>query len=64
MRYTVTSVSIKGSSEFPMGKSQTMVKNMVQEYFFMAIFKWNIPHCLLRFWGCVPHGKSRLLRRI
>ncbi len=28
-----------GSSEFPMGKSQTMVKNVVQESFFMEIFK-------------------------
>ena len=31
--------SIIGSSEFPMGKSQTMVKNVVQESFFMEIFK-------------------------
>ncbi len=30
---------IYGSSEFPMGKSQTMVKNVVQESFFMEIFK-------------------------
>ncbi len=28
-----------GSSEFPMGKSQTMLKNVGQEYFFMEIFK-------------------------
>ena len=28
-----------GSSEFSMGKSQTMVKNVVQESFFMEIFK-------------------------
>ncbi len=32
-------VNKNGSSEFHMGKSQTMVKNVVQEYFFMAIFK-------------------------
>ncbi len=33
------SLIIFGSSEFPMGKSQTMVKNVVQESFFMEIFK-------------------------
>ena len=32
-------VDIKGSSEFPMGKSQTMLKNVAQVYFFMEIFK-------------------------
>ncbi len=37
---TTAAVIIKmGSSEFPMGKSQTMVKNVVQESFFMEIFK-------------------------
>ncbi len=32
-------VVLLGSSEFPMGKSQTMVRNVVQESFFMEIFK-------------------------
>ncbi len=36
---TIRVSSIKGSSEFPMGKSQTMVRNVVQESFFMEIFK-------------------------
>ena len=28
---------LKGSSEFPMGENQTMLKNVVQVYFFLSL---------------------------